>query len=83
MGLPLLQFKHVSCIVKNIVTDSAKDINSIYSYYNLTQHKYIETTENDSYVQAKNKWLVFQANGACNTLSQAFNKQTGLETEAI
>jgi len=65
------------------VTESAKDINSIYSSYNLTQHKYIETTENESYVQAKNKWLVFQANGARNALFQVRIKQTGLETEAI
>lgn len=65
------------------MTESAKDINSIYSSYNLTQHKYIETTENESYVQAKNKWLVFQANSARNALPQVRNKQKGLETEAI
>ena len=46
-------------------------------------HKYIETTENESYVQAKNKWLVFQANSARNALPQVRNKQKGLETEAI
>ncbi|WP_229628185.1 hypothetical protein [Vibrio parahaemolyticus] len=65
------------------MTESAKDINSIYSSYNLTQHKYIETKENESYVQAKNKWLVFQTNSARNALPQVRNKQKGLETEAI
>ena len=43
-GLLLSQFK-LRYIVKNSMTESAKDINSIYSSYNLTQYTYIETTE--------------------------------------
>ncbi len=81
-GLLLSQFK-LRYIVKNSMTESAKDINSIYSSYNLTQYTYIETTENESYVQVKNKWQVFKANGARNVLSLVRNTQKNSETEAI
>lgn len=44
----------------------AKDINFIYSSFNVLQHDYIETTENVSYVRAKNKWLIFQSKRGSN-----------------
>jgi len=43
------------------MAELAKDINFIYSSFNVLQHEYIETTENLSYVRAKNKWLIFQS----------------------
>ncbi|GLR07032.1 MULTISPECIES: hypothetical protein [Vibrio] len=65
------------------MTEPAKDINSIYSSYNLTQHQYVETTEEESYLYVKSKWLVFQSKPTKGTGTGIKNKQAGLETEAI
>ena len=43
------------------MAELAKDINFIYSSFNVLQHEYIETTEDASYVRAKSKWLIFQS----------------------
>lgn len=65
------------------MAEPAKDINSIYASYNLTQHQYIEMTENESYTRAKSKWLIFQSKQARNTDHLVGKKQAGTETEAI
>lgn len=65
------------------MTESAKDISSIYSSYNLTQHKYIETTENESYVHVKSKWLVFQTKSVRHAPSQTRTRPKDIETESI
>lgn len=68
---------------KDLVAEPAKDINSIYASYNLTQHQYIEMTENESYTQAKSKWLIFQSKQVRTTDKLVSNRQAGIETEAI
>ncbi|CAH6922441.1 conserved hypothetical protein [Vibrio chagasii] len=65
------------------MAEPAKDINSIYASYNLTQHQYIEMTENESYTQAKSKWLIFQSKQVRTTDNLVGKKQAGIETEAI
>ncbi|YCO02942.1 hypothetical protein ACB087_21235 [Vibrio sp. VNB-15] len=65
------------------MAEPAKDINSIYSSYDLTQHQYVETTENESYHYVKSKWLVFQSQSTKDSGTVIKNKQAGLETEAI
>ncbi|CAH7215963.1 conserved hypothetical protein [Vibrio chagasii] len=65
------------------MAEPAKDINSIYASYNLTQHQYIEMTENESYTQAKSKWLIFQSKQVRTTDKLVDKRQTGIETEAI
>ncbi|EDK28614.1 hypothetical protein VSWAT3_22757 [Vibrionales bacterium SWAT-3] len=68
---------------KDLVAEPAKDINSIYASYNLTQHQYIEMTENESYTQAKSKWLIFQSKQVRTTDKLVGKRQAGIETEAI
>ncbi|MGF1846952.1 hypothetical protein [Vibrio lentus] len=65
------------------MAEPAKDINSIYASYNLTEHQYIEMTENESYTQVKSKWLIFQSKLANDTEYMVGKKQTGLEAKAI
>lgn len=65
------------------MAEPAKDINSIYASYNLTQHQYIEMTENESYTQAKSKWLIFQSKQVRTTGKLVGKRQAGIETEAI
>ncbi|BBL88134.1 hypothetical protein VroAM7_07870 [Vibrio rotiferianus] len=70
-------------IWKYVVTEPAKDINSIYSSYNLAQHQYVETTENESYHKVKSKWLIFQSQCTGETKMGSRKNQAGLKTEAI
>ncbi|OQQ00355.1 hypothetical protein BK412_23180 [Vibrio campbellii] len=65
------------------MTEPAKDINSIYSSYNLAQHQYVETTENESYHKVKSKWLIFQSQCTGETKMGSRKNQASLKTEAI
>ncbi|UMM02362.1 hypothetical protein MKR81_12360 [Vibrio campbellii] len=65
------------------MTEPAKDINSIYSSYNLAQHQYVETTENESYHKVKSKWLIFQSQCTGEAKMGSRKNQAGLKTEAI
>lgn len=40
---------------------SANDIKAIYSSYNLEKYRYVEIKQTESYIQAKNKWLIFHS----------------------
>ncbi len=40
---------------------SAKDIRAIYSSYNLDKYQYMEVKQTESYIQAKQKWLIFHS----------------------
>ncbi|HAS62201.1 MAG TPA: hypothetical protein DCS35_06265 [Vibrio sp.] len=67
------------------MSQPAKDINSLYSSYNLVQHQYIETTENESYSKVKNKWLVLQSQRdyVGSTLADRSSKSVALTTETV
>lgn len=43
------------------MTTPAKDVRAIYSSYNLDKYQYMEVKQAESYVQAKNKWLIFHS----------------------
>ena len=70
-------------IRKYVVTEPAKDINSIYASYNLAQHQYIETTENETYQEVKGKWLIFQSQRSGELEMGNRKKQANFETQAI
>ncbi|EDP58478.1 hypothetical protein [Vibrio sp. AND4] len=65
------------------MTEPAKDINSIYASYNLAQHQYIETTENETYQKVKGKWLIFQSQRSGELEMGNRKKQANFETQAI
>lgn len=70
---------------KDVLSQTAKDINSIYSSYNLVQHQYVETVENESYSTVKKKWLVLQSQRQYQHIevqvTGASAKRVGLTTE--
>ncbi len=43
------------------MTTPARDVGAIYSSYNLEKYQYMEVKQNESYIQAKQKWLIFHS----------------------
>ncbi|GAB6261090.1 hypothetical protein L4174_022125 [Photobacterium sp. CCB-ST2H9] len=49
----------------------AKDIDAIYASYKMPHHDYIEMTENETYTNAKRKWLIFRGDSLMPVSSQS------------
>jgi len=49
----------------------AKDVDAIYASYNMTNHDYVELSENESYIKVKNKWLILKSKKSLHGTKQA------------
>ncbi len=62
----------------------AKDVRAIYSAYNIDKYQYVELKQSESYIQAKQKWLIFHSNTTDYTyINPLINKEVTSEVESV
>ena len=67
----------------SILTETAKDIKSIYASYDLSHSSYRETTESESYLEAKNKWLILKVRASENRHEHLKQQVKNSSTESL